>query len=162
MKIKGITLLELLVTMLLLFGLSIIAIASYAYLLQKNEQQVIIDELKSAIRYAKIQAIIRGIPVSLIPLNNSLNWADGMVLSTLNKKTNKMELIYQWQWRHPYWRLDWSGVNTLNKISFSNNPTQAISNGRFTLINTKNHKQVAIILNRLGRIRISNNLSQMS
>jgi Tfp pilus assembly protein FimT len=161
MKIKGITLLELLVTMLLLFALSIIAIGSYSSLMQKNEQQVIIDELKKAVHFAKIQAIIRGTPVTLAPLDNSTNWADGVILRALNKKSNEKELIYQWQWHHPHWRLDWTGVNALNKISFSNNPTHAISNGRFTLISTQNNQHVAIVLNRLGRIRISNSLSKI-
>ena len=155
MKIKGFTLLELLITMFLFIILSFIGIASYSYLLNKNEQQTIIDELRTAIQYAKFQANILGHPVHLAPLDGSLNWTKGMALSVLNKQNNKMELIYQWQWQHPRWNLNWEGVRSTDKIIFSNNPIQAISNGHFTLVNTHTHEQIVIILNRLGRVRVS-------
>lgn len=159
MKIKGFTLLELLITMTLFISLSIIGIGSYTYFLKKNEQKTIIDELRTAIQYAKMQAIILGSPVHLAPLDTSSNWSNGMVLNFVNKKTNKMERIHQWQWNHPRWFLNWEGVGSANRIGFSTYPGQAISNGRFILINKDNQEQVTLILNRLGRIRVSNNLS---
>lgn len=72
-----------------------------------------------------------------------------------------MELIYQWQWSHPRWDLHWDGASSTKKITFSTYPGQAISNGRFILMNLETHEQIVIILNRLGRIRVSNNLSLM-
>lgn len=159
MRAMGFTLLDLLITMALVAGLSIIGMSSYSYFVKKNEQQIIIDELRTAIQYAKIQAMIRNTSVFLAPLNASLNWSNGMALSSMNKKTNQIELIYQWQWSHPRWSLNWIGVSSNNKIVFYNNLTQAISNGRFNLINNNTHEQVTLILNRLGRVRISKNLS---
>jgi prepilin-type N-terminal cleavage/methylation domain-containing protein len=154
MKIKGFTLLELLITLVLLVTLSTLSVVSYSYLLRKNEQQTIVDELRTAVQYAKIQALILGHPVTLAPLDASLNWSNGLVLSSWNKKTNKMEVLYQWQWHHPCWSLTWIGARSTDKVIFSNNPASAISNGRFTLMNPETHKTVVIILNRLGRIRI--------
>lgn len=153
-KARGFTLLELLITMALFVGLSIIGISSYHYFMRNNEQQIIIDELRTALQYAKIQALIINNPVFLTPLDASLNWSKGMSLNSLNKKINQVALIYQWQWNHPHWSLDWVGVSSKNKIFFSNNPTQAISNGHFNLINNNTHKQVTLVLNRLGRIRV--------
>lgn len=161
MKVKGFTLFELLITISLLLSLSIVGIGSYTYFMRKNEQKALIDELRTAIQYAKMQAIILGNSVYLAPLDISSSWSKGMVLNFLNKKTNKIELIYQWQWSHPRWDLNWEGVSLTNKIVFSTHPGQAISNGRFILINKDTHEQVVIILNRLGRIRVSNNLSLM-
>ncbi|MCE0723903.1 MULTISPECIES: GspH/FimT family pseudopilin [Legionella] len=161
MKVKGFTLLELMITMFLFLSLSIVGIGSYTYFMKKNEQKTFIDELRTAIQYAKMQAIILGNSVYLAPLDVSSSWSNGMVLNFLNKKTNKIELIYQWQWSHPHWDLNWVGVSTTNKIVFSTHPGQAISNGHFILINKDTREQVVIILNRLGRIRISNNLSLM-
>ena len=154
MKIKGFTLLELLITMVLLVTLSTIGVASYSYLLQKNEQQTIVDELKTIVQYAKIQALILGKPVFLSSLSDTSNWSDGIVLSVRSTKSNKIEVLYQWKWHHPQWSLTWNGMSASDKVVFSNNPTSAISNGRFTLINFNTHQQVNFILNRLGRIKV--------
>ncbi|KTD15618.1 Tfp type 4 fimbrial pilin related signal peptide protein domain protein [Legionella gratiana] len=159
MKAIGFTLLELLITMTLVVALLMISISSYSYFIKKNEQQVIIDELRTALQYAKIQAMILDKPVFLVPLDTSMNWSKGITLNYLNKKTNQLELIYQWQWNYQHWSLNWVGVSSKDKIIFSNNPTQAISNGRFNLINNNTQEQMTLILNRLGRIRVSNNLS---
>ncbi|MGC1182206.1 GspH/FimT family protein [Legionella sp.] len=153
MKIKGFTLLELLIILALIACLSVLGTASYSYLLRKNEQQVLVDELRTAVQYAKLQALILGKTVSLTPLDASLNWVHGMKLSTWNKKTNNSELLYQWQWHHPGWELTWSGARSSNRVIFSNNPTRAISNGHFTLLNADTRQNRVIILNRLGRIK---------
>ncbi|WP_278043997.1 GspH/FimT family pseudopilin [Legionella santicrucis] len=155
----GFTLLELLITMTLFASLLIIGVSSYGYFTRKNEQQIIIDELRNAMQYAKVQAMIRGNSVFLMPLDASLNWSKGMILNSQNKQTNQVELIFQWQWNHPRWSLNWMGVSSNKKIVFSNNPTQAMCSGHFSLINNNTHEQITLILNRLGRIRVSNNLS---
>jgi Tfp pilus assembly protein FimT len=92
-------------------------------------------------------------------LDASLNWSKGIILNTLNEKNNQMERIYQWQWAHPRWGLDWEGVRSKDKITFSNNPAQAISNGHFTLKNAQTHEQIVIILNKLGRVRITSRIT---
>ncbi|AUH72882.1 GspH/FimT family pseudopilin [Legionella sainthelensi] len=159
MKARGFTLLELLITMTLFASLLTISISSYSYFMRKNEQQIIIDELRNAMQYAKVQAMINGNSVFLMPLDVSLNWSKGMTLNFLNKQTNQVEVIYQWQWSHPRWSLHWIGVSSDNKIVFSHNPSQAMCNGHFSLINNNTHEQITLTLNRLGRIRVSNNLS---
>jgi prepilin-type N-terminal cleavage/methylation domain-containing protein len=153
MKLKGFTLLELLITMVLLLSLSMVAIASYSYFLRKNERQMLVDELKNSVQYAKSQALILNSTVFLTPIDDSLNWANGVRLVTKNKKTNKIETLYQWQWHYPRWQLSWSGVRPGNKIIFSNNPANAMCNGRFILTNRDREEPAEIILNRLGRIR---------
>ena len=155
MSREGFTLIEMLFTMILFVGLTVIGLGSYFNFTKKNEQQTIIDELRTAIQFAKFQSIVLGNSVFLSPVNSSLNWSNGMILTTLDRKLNKSKLIYQWQWYHPGWSLNWVGAGSTNKITFSNNPVQAISNGRFSLINKYTHQRVEIILNRLGRIRVT-------
>lgn len=155
MKIKGFTLIELLTTMLLFVILSTLAVSSYSYLFKQNEQQTIVNELKAAIHYAKIQAISLGTPLTLTSLDGTKNWSKGMLLGKFNRRTKKIERFYQWQWRHPGWELAWVGARSFEKIIFSNTPASAISNGHFTLINRDTNQKVVIILNRLGRLKIA-------
>ncbi|STY29418.1 Tfp type 4 fimbrial pilin related signal peptide protein domain [Legionella wadsworthii] len=158
MKIKGLTLIELLVTSSLLLSLSIIGISSYFYFMKKNEQNALIDEIRTAVQYAKIQAILSGKPVYLSPLDATSSWSKGMVLKSINKRNKNLELINQWTWNFPRWDLHWIGVRSTNSITFSTYPGQAISNGHFILTNKKTHEQIKIILNRIGRVKVSNNL----
>ena len=153
MKLNGFTLIEVLVTLVLLAVLTLISFNSASFLRHKNERQIIIDELSTAIQYAKIQAISLGHPVSLTALDNELNWSKGMLLTQDNSKKDKT-ILYQWQWHHPRWNIVWSGANVSQKIIFSNNPVSAISNGKFVIFDPYTKEQVVIILNRLGRIRL--------
>lgn len=150
MKKSGFTLIELLITLALIAILSLLSIASSTLFIRKNEQQVIVDEIRAAVQYAKLQAVNRGGEVFLSPLDQSLDWSRGVVLTEANKK----EILYQWQWHHPHWVLSWSGVRSSHKITFSNNPINSISNGRFQLTHVDAKKPINIVLNRLGRIRI--------
>lgn len=90
MKVKGFTLLELVITMSLFLSLSIVGIGSYVYFMKKNEQKTFIDELRTAIQYAKMQSIILGNSVYLAPLDISSSWSNGMALNFLNKKQIKL------------------------------------------------------------------------
>lgn len=155
MKIKGFTLLEVIVVLSLFICLSLFSINTLSLLREKNERQMIIDEIKMAIQYAKFQGINLGHTLYLTPVDPELNWSKGMELKQLNKITGQMELLHQWQWQHRHWNVSWLGANANTKILISNNPSHAISNGTFTLNNTKTKESVIILLNRLGRIKIN-------
>lgn len=154
MKIKGFTLIEVLITLIFLTGLFLLSIFSASFLTYKNERQTIIDEIRTAIQYAKIQATTLGHPVYLVPFDVSLNWSKGMTLIQYNNKKNTSALLYQWQWHHPRWNITWSGVGRPNKIILSNNPVRAISNGQFVLFNSYTKERVVLVLNKLGRVKI--------
>ncbi|KGP64445.1 pilus assembly protein [Legionella norrlandica] len=153
MKSKGFTLIEIVVTLAILSGLLFIGTKSLFSITQKNERQVLIDNIKTAIQYSKIQAISLGAPLHLTPLNSNENWSNGMALLKLNEASKKMELIYQWQWNSKHWNIDWHGVDSTNKITLSNNLAHAISNGKFILDNRLTHEKVTITLNRFGRVK---------
>lgn len=151
---KGYTLIETLLGLALLAVLFVFSVMSYSSFMHRNDKQTLIDEINVAVQYAKAQAILLGNPVYLAPLSSTFNWSEGMVLNQLNKHSGKMELLFQWQFHHPNWRMSWSGVNAAKNITLSNNPAKAISNGQFVLTNNHTKEEVVIILNRLGRIRI--------
>lgn len=154
MKIKGFTLFEVIVTLTLLICLSLFSINALSLFRETNEKQMIVDELKMAIQYAKFQGINLGHTLYLTPLSAETNWSKGMELKQLNKITGQMEVLYQWQWQHKQWNLSWAGANSAAKILISNNPSHAISNGTFTLTHLKSNQSVLIRLNRLGRLKM--------
>lgn len=154
MKIRGLTLLELVITLAIFTGLVLIGSKSFIFLTQKNERQILINNIKTAVQYSKIQAIIIGKSVYLTPLNLTENWSKGMMLVSFNEITKKMDVIHQWQWNLRYWNVNWIGVDSVNRIGLSQSPSHAISNGKFILDNWHTHEKVMITLNRLGRVKI--------
>jgi|HubBroStandDraft_6_1064221.scaffolds.fasta_scaffold612956_2 Tfp pilus assembly protein FimT len=154
MRKNGFTLIEVLITLIFFAGISLLGVISASFLKYRNEGRLLVDEIKTAIQYAKIQAITRGNPVYLSPLDKSLNWSKGVKLIQYNRKKNKEDLLYQWEWHHPRWSITWTGVNSLDKIMLSNSPVRAISNGKFIAFNSYTKEGLEIILNRLGRVKI--------
>lgn len=123
-------------------------------LIQNNERETLVNSIKTAIQYSKIQAIHLGHPIYLLPFGSNENWSRGMVLADLNRKSNKTELIYQWQWSSNSWNINWKGVDSNYRIIISNIPNRAMSNGKFILNNRRTNEKVVVTLNRLGRVRV--------
>ena len=155
MEKNAFTLIELLFTLTVIGIIATLSMVSSSHLIHKNEQQTIIDELKSAVQYAKIQALRLGKPVYLLPVDKQLNWSHGVKLILLNRNTNTQDLLYQLEWHHPHWSLVWSGMYSPNRIVFYSTPIKAISNGRFTLTNLTTKEQSILVVNRLGRVRLA-------
>lgn len=152
MRTKGFSLIELVVALSIIMMCSLIGISTQALIFHKNEHQVLIDDIKTAIQYAKTQAVILNHPVVLAPIEKAQGWSLGMVLSHHHKEQE--EILYQWSWHHPNWSIQWVGAGHEDLITLSNNPYAAMSNGRFTLTNQKTRESVVIILNKLGRMRV--------
>ncbi|ADG24756.1 GspH/FimT family protein [Legionella pneumophila serogroup 1] len=154
MKITGFTLLETMLALALLLGLLLLGSWSFFSLIQNNERETLVNSIKTAIQYSKIQAIHLGHPVYLLPFGSNENWSRGMVLAELNRKSNKTELIHQWQWSSNSWNINWKGVDPNHRIIISNIPNRAMSNGKFILNNRRTNEKVVVTLNRLGRVRV--------
>ncbi|HAT1738374.1 TPA: GspH/FimT family protein [Legionella pneumophila] len=156
MKITGFTLLETMLTLALLLGLLLLGSWSFFSLIQSNERESLVNSIKTAIQYSKIQAIHLGHPIYLLPFGSNENWSRGMVLAKLNRKSNKTELIYQWQWSSNSWNINWKGVDSNHRIIISNIPNRAMSNGKFILNNRRTNEKIVVTLNKLGRVRVGN------
>jgi type IV fimbrial biogenesis protein FimT len=151
---KGFTLLELLFVLFIISILSLIGIFSSYSLVSKTEQQIVLDSLRSAIQYAKIKAIYSGKTVFLSSLDDNANWNEGVKLTQVNRMTQQVSLIHEWQWHYPHWVIDWVGASSSKYIMISADPTNAISNGHFTVFNPYTTERVHLVLNRLGRVNI--------
>ncbi|HAT1720070.1 TPA: GspH/FimT family protein [Legionella pneumophila] len=156
MKITGFTLLETMLTLALLLGLLLLGSWSFFSLIQSNERESLVNSIKTAIQYSKIQAIHLGHPIYLLPFGSNENWSRGMVLAKLNRKSNKTELIYKWQWSSNSWNINWKGVDSNHRIIISNIPNRAMSNGKFILNNRRTNEKIVVTLNKLGRVRVGN------
>lgn len=150
-KDKGYTLIELLFVLGVFSALCFFSISSLTGLRHRNEEQVILDEIKSAIQFAKIQAVNLKQPLYLSALDS--NWSEGIGLFRMDYKSLKKILVQQWSWKHTSWDMTWSGVSGGKQIIIFSDIAQSMSNGRFILKNTQTRKQIVLTLNRLGRIK---------
>ncbi|MBL7480138.1 GspH/FimT family pseudopilin [Legionella bononiensis] len=154
MKISGFTLIELVIVLVLITGLTLLSVSSSTQLISKNEKQTLIDDIRSIVQYARIQSVSQGHTVYLVPLDPAFNWSKGVALTRFNKKLTQDEVLHQWQWSYHHWTVNWSGVNSTNNIAFAHDAAHGISNGTFTLSNIRTREKVEIIVNRLGRVRM--------
>lgn len=143
---------ELLIVLALISIVALLCFSTSVLLVNKNEQQILLDELKNCIQHAKIHAIQSGHSLYLGPIDPSLNWAKGIKLMQFNKD-HQLKPLRQWIGSHSNWNLTWSGTDSSKLLQISNNPTNAISNGTFVLLNTRTQEQFYIRVNRLGRMR---------
>ncbi len=155
MNIKGFTLIEFVIFLAVLAILALFSTGSSTQLLSNNEKQTLIDDIRTLVQYAKIQAVSQGKKVCLSPLDPNLNWSKGIILSQFNQTLNQEEVLHTRQWHYRYWDVSWSGVNSEHKIVFANNTNTAISNGTFILTNLQTNDKIKLTLNRLGRIRVA-------
>lgn len=147
MKQNGFTLIEWLICFAVCSILVCISFASWIQLRQKNEQQLLIAEIKTAIHYAKLQAMSHGSSLMLSPQASNQDWSKGI------KVMKGHQLMHQWNWQNSNWDLRWQGAGGTNHIMISGSVSHAISNGRFILTNKNTQEQVILVLNRIGRIK---------
>ncbi len=152
-KKEGFTLLELLFTLGLFCSLILYAFTSLVQLKQKNEADFLINEIRNAVNYAKIQAKSSGITLLLRPIMHKNDWSKGMDLVKKMRVLNELELIQQWTWKIENWNIEWQGINGTQHIFFSGN-THGMSNGQFVLTDKRNQEKMVIYLNRLGRVEV--------
>jgi prepilin-type N-terminal cleavage/methylation domain-containing protein len=153
MKKKGFTLLELLFGLAICSILLFIGFSSWIHFKQRNEQDLLVNEIITAIHYAKIQAISYGRPLRLSSKKPNADWSSGMNLSLADVDINTEQLLHQWSWKDNNWNVEWVGVKGLNNIIITNTASNAMSNGRFILHNKHSDEKIILILNRLGRVR---------
>ncbi len=153
LKFKGFTLIELIITLSVFSILALMSFSSTQLFISTNEEQIIIDEIRTAVQFARSEAYNIGFPVLLSTFNDEADWSNGISISRFNKKLGQFQPVYQHRWHHTHWLIQWSGIKLGNQIHFSNNPMDALSNGHFSIHNPYSKKTTILILNRLGRLR---------
>lgn len=147
---KGISLLEILIVLPLICGLFFCA-SQVIDFYQNKHTGMVYDELKMAVRFARMQALEKGVPFALNPLTEQ-NWSSGIRLFVDNKNhqySAKDDLLYQWQWGFKDVQVEWKGFRSEYYLIFSPLIRQASSNGTFIVKNTRGIEK-KIVINRLG------------
>lgn len=155
MKRSGFTLIELLIYSGVLCILLLLSMPLFVDFYQKKRAEIVADDIKSAIRFARNLAFKNDTPMTLNPLSDSQDWSQGMVLFVDNPNhhfTGQDKVVYQWQWNYPGVRVNWQGFRSNHYITFSPILRQSTANGHFSI--ATNHKyQNKLIVNRLGAVR---------
>lgn len=147
LKLRAYTLIELLLGLALLAILLFFSLPFASSMHQKNQIQVIKNDIKSAIRFAKTHALMSGKNVILAPLQHSVDWSSGMLLYLPENK-----LLHEWRWQAPGIHVAWHGFQSNHYLLFSADASQNAVNGYFEIHDNMNQK-VTLVLNRLGRVR---------
>ncbi len=155
-KVAGLTLIE------LLLGLALMAIVLFfcnpfaESVFKKNQLELLVDEIKSAIHYAKTEVLLHGESLLLAPLAGSDDWSTGMMLFVDNKAHQYHEgskLIHEWHWRPSDFIISWQGFQSNQYLLFATDISRSAVNGHFLIKN--NSLQHQLIVNRLGRVKCS-------
>ena len=152
---RGFTLIELLISLalvsLLLLMYLPVSLASY----QKNQLQMMENELSTAVRYVRNKALMTNRRLILTPLPNSRDWSKGMILFVDNKQhlyTKSDKLLHRWQWKSQGMRINWRGFLSNHYLLFASDLKEAACSGHFDLV-TQEGQHSILVVNRLGRIK---------
>jgi type IV fimbrial biogenesis protein FimT len=164
---SGITLTEILVTLSIATILASMTIPGFNSLLMSNRATALSNSLLTAMHVARSEAVKRNKDVTFCKSNDSSScsgsWSDGWILFSdhdgdrLLDADDGDELISIYQLSSIDFDIVWNGFRSDNFIRFSPQGFIYSNNGTFTLCppgENSRHAR-AVIINRLGRARIS-------
>lgn len=146
---RGISLIELIIALAIIALIASLSLPSLNVLIQKNQLENLSHDLKAALQFARLQAVLRGEKLCLNPQHD---WSSGMHLCVDNPehRCRKNGILYQWQWFYHGLQVDWRGFLSKNYLLFSPNMGSNTLNGVFYLRNQSAEKK--LVINRLGRV----------
>jgi prepilin-type N-terminal cleavage/methylation domain-containing protein len=154
LKCYGLTLIELLVGLLILTILICLSLPFGLAIQQRNQLQIVENEITTAVAYARNMALLHKRPLTLTPLPNATDWSSGMILFVDNKNhqyTEKDKLIHQWQWFHRGIQVIWQGFRSHHYLLFSSELQHAATSGHFE-IKVNHARSRRLVINRFGRV----------
>ena len=145
-KNSGFTLLEVLISMLLVSILSVFALTSFSKVAHKIELENYINALTSFLKQAKNLSIASNSSLIVLPENNL--WSDGMILvrpedidnKIFNKIANKNLYINKLDKPPKYLTLNFHGFGLSDKLVFDATDGIWVTNGHFDLIDKSDKK----------------------
>jgi type IV fimbrial biogenesis protein FimT len=151
----GITLIELLVCLSIISSALLVGFFFAPPLYKKNQVYLVVNDIRTAVHIAKLQALSRGETMVLASSKRTENWSQGMLLfvdDAHHRDLSKSKLLHQWDWSFEGVEVAWSGFKSKSHLSFTNNGRDSTANGYF-LIKGPDSCFVKIIVNRVGRLR---------
>ncbi len=144
-------------TALIIFGiLCSYSLSFMSSLLSKNQHEVIADEIKQAIQFAKIEALTHERTLTLTPISEDADWSKGMRLFEDNKThqyTPQSTVIREWHWRRSGVTVTWHGFESTSYLRFTPDLLARGANGQFVVQDGGKH-QIKLVINRLARVRL--------
>lgn len=143
-------------TALIIFGiLSGYSLSLMPSLHRKNQLEVMANEIKQAIHFAKIEALTHAHTITLTPLSEDADWSAGMLLfvdNNIHHYTPKTTLIREWHWHSKALNVTWHGFESSHYLRFSPDLLERGANGHFVVQDNEKH-QIKLVVNRLARVR---------
>lgn len=149
---NGISLIELMITVLLVCGLLLCGLPQLKTQRLKNQMIIRRNELITAVHTARNIAIQTGISMALIP---DKDWSQGMKLYNDNYQhvfSSSDVLKHQWQWQHQGISITWKGFHSDSYLLFSAEAHEAAANGHF-ILKAENLPDLKLVVNRFGRVK---------
>lgn len=144
------TLVELLIVLALVAITGNIAIPALQDFLERNQQQMLYQQISRALQHARSYAVTHRVPVELCASNDGLScnsdWSHGWLLRELNQTSTIAVTLLNSDRQ----RLQWKGFN--QTIQFHGTGTSPIGNGRFYSCH-KGKVSWQLVINRQGRLR---------
>lgn len=154
---QGFTLIELMVTLLVLSVVATIAIPAFGNMIERSRQEALKDEIENILHNARAQAVLQRRTIEICGSEDgatcSANWADGWLV-----RTTRGQVLQLTQLPH-HDELNWVGFS--DSIRFLDNGASPSSNGRFYQCSGE---QIAwqVVVSRQGRIRQSSEAENIS
>lgn len=147
---RAFTVVELLIALALVAIIGSIAIPALQDFLERNQQQVLYQQISRALQHARSYAVTHRVSVELCASNDGLScnssWSHGWLLRELNKES----VIAVTLLNSDSQRLQWKGFNQI--IQFHSTGISPVGNGRFYSC-YKNKVSWQLVINRQGRLR---------
>ena len=151
---RGFSLIELITALIIFAILCAYSMSFMPSLHQKNQLQVMADEIQQAIHFAKIEALTKAHTVTLTPLSEQEDWSFGMLLFVDNKTHSYspgISLIREWHWHSPGVHVTWKGFESTRYLRFSPDLMSRGCSGHFVVADNALN-QIKLVVNRLGRV----------
>jgi prepilin-type N-terminal cleavage/methylation domain-containing protein len=147
-KQKGLTLIELMITLAIIACIAFLALQNYNTLNRKNALITFKNQWISALQFAKIAAFRHAKGVYLAPLAKNKDWALGMAL--FDAQTHR--LLYQWHWHYAQLQGKWLGFRSKENLYITPKLLNSAHNGQFIITDCVTNQIIKLTVNRLGRV----------
>ncbi|UFH48800.1 GspH/FimT family pseudopilin [Pseudomonas sp. KNUC1026] len=92
-RLKGFTLVELMVTIAVLAIVVTIAVPSFITMMARGRADTETNDFYRALNYARLEAINRGLNVQVRPVDGTANWAGDLKVVLTNDQNNPLRIV---------------------------------------------------------------------
>jgi len=156
---SGFTLIELVITMLLLIVVTTIAIPSYTSFYNTTQDKIASERLLQALQIARNEAMLRGVTVTLCKSRDHVscsgNWEDGQIIftTTAPQKENILTMVDGIKQKGV---LHWQSSLHREYVAFFPSGTTRGEDGTFWFCRSHESKASwAVVVNQAGRARLA-------